>query len=148
MSHNSNLAIAPQPTPEEYERVFGHPEPVPGEHKTVYVESLDADIDEQVVGLVLQFNKSGLETVSSCQGDPGIIGSQGGRYGHVCFTLSDRFNHALMADFLFGFIYNLTNDLWDDVRVEMTTSSDGFLGWLYFRNECIEELLGRFYEEA
>ena len=50
------------------------------DHTTVRVEELDADIDEQIVDLVLQFNGSGGRTVSSCQGDPGIIG-EGGRYG-------------------------------------------------------------------
>jgi hypothetical protein len=140
-----------QPTREQLESVFGHTEITADEppvgHKTVYVESVDADIDEQIVDLVLQFNGDGAKTVSSCQGNPGRIGygpdGEGGMYGHVCFMLPNKQDHTTLAMFLFGFLYNLTKDLWDDVRVEMTTSDDGFLGWVYFRNESAPELLRR-----
>lgn len=143
MSHNP-MHIEEAPTRKEYERVFGHPEPVTDDHKTVHVESFDADIDEQVVDLVLQFNGDGAKTVSSCQGDPGVIGDEeGGRYGHVCFVMPNPRDYQLLAQVLFGFLYNLTKDMWDNVRVEMTTSDEGFLGWVYFRNECIQELLER-----
>ena len=110
------------------------------DHTTVRVEELDADIDEQIVDLVLQFNGSGGRTVSSCQGDPGIIG-EGGRYGHVAF-LAPANSYMFMAYTVFGALFNLTKDMYDDVRVEMTASPDlGFMGWVYFRNEAIPELL-------
>ena len=113
------------------------------DHKTVYVESIDADIDEQVVDLVLQFNGGGAKTVSSCQGDPGIIG-EGGHYGHIAFLMPDPFNPLLMASAIFVSMFNLTKDMYDDVRVEMTASPDiGFMGWIHFRNEATPELLKR-----
>jgi len=144
MSHNP-FSASKAPTREEYERAFAPHAPVStGDHRAVHIELIDADIDEQIVDLVLQFNGSGVRTVSSCQGDPGAIGdAEGGRYGHVCFTLPDP---QLMAQFLFGFLHNLTKDMWDDVRVEMTSSDTAFLGWVYFRNERIQELLGRLRE--
>ena len=140
MSHNSNVA-SESPTREEYEQKFGHPEPP--QHRTVHVSTLDANIDRGVLDLVFQFNSHcGIQTVSSCQGDPGVIG-EGGRYGHVCFTITPLQDYEVLSRFLFGFLYNLTKDLWDDVRVEMTTSDSGFLGWVYFRNESIKELTNR-----
>ena len=113
-------------------------------HKTVYVESLGDDIDEQIVDLVLQFNGSGVETVSSCQGDPGIIG-EGGRYGHVCFVTSPslKCGYSVMATLLFELLFPIFKDMWDDVRIEMSASSDQFLGWVYFRNETIKDILLR-----
>ena len=122
------------------------------DHKTIYVESIDADIDEQVVDLVLQFNMKGTTSVTSCQGAPGIIG-EGGRYGHIAFTTLKPERMAVWDSYMptasavFGTLFNLTKDMYDDVRVEMTASPDlGFMGWIYFRNEAIPELLRRIQE--
>lgn len=112
-------------------------------HKTIHIDSIDADIDEQIVDLVLEFNGEGGRTVSSCQGDPGIIG-EGGQYGHISFLIPDPFDPLPMADAVFVTLFNLTKDMWDDVQVKMTASPDvGFLGWIYFRNERIPDLLKR-----
>jgi hypothetical protein len=112
------------------------------DHKTVYVKSIDADIDEQIVDLVLEFNGSSIKTVSSCQGDPGIIG-EGGQYGHITFRCPDSWGYEFLARVMFSCLFDLTKDMWDDVRLEMTASDTGFLGWVYFRNETIPDLLKR-----
>ena len=110
------------------------------EHKTVHVDFLDADIDEQVLPLVMEMNSAYVTTISSCQGDPGIIG-QGGRYGHIAFQMAEPNDWTMLSNILFKTMWPVFKPMWDDVRVEMTASENGFYGWLYFRNEAIPSVL-------
>jgi hypothetical protein len=115
-------------------------------HPTVYVASVGADIDLQVVELVDLFNRIGARTTSSCQGEPGAIGGDippelQGRYGNVVFDMPQWRD---LAEFLFFRLRVLFAGMDDDVTIEMTCwKQNVFLGWVYFRNEAIPEVTRR-----
>lgn len=113
------------------------------EHKARFVEAVAAEVDEQVVTLVEALTTLGVLTISSCQGNPGIIG-EGGSYGHVAFTVPLNTDWQPVGKFLFDFLRPFVQHMWDDVRLEMTCSEqNGFIGWIYFRNEALEDLSKR-----
>jgi hypothetical protein len=106
-------------------------------HSQVICLTLDCELDEEVVQLVLAMNRiRGIHTVSSCQGEPGPI--EPGFYGHVAFT----------AD---GTLWNLFNfctyclkyqidglHFEDDVALEIDIMARR--GWLRFRNEALPKV--------
>ena len=114
------------------------------EHKTVFVEALDADIDEQVVSLVESINALGFKTVSSCQGDPGILG-MGGSTGHVVFVDGNqRFERDDLSKFTFDLLRSFVAHMDDDVALSIHLSEQtGYAGWMRFRNEALEEISKR-----
>ena len=60
------------------------------EHPTIFVESLNADIDVQVAPLVEKLNNLGFETSCSCQGSPGVLLQGPGQAGFVMFYHEDN----------------------------------------------------------
>ena len=137
------------------------------EHKTTRMSELNhgagADIDHELVPLVKFLNRLGVETISSCQGDPGVIG-EGGHYGSVTFICPGQPNlwNPICA-FTFGFLRDFVAHMYDDVRLEVTLTEcscrnepepttpgvdrtecgSAYYGWMYFRNEAIDEITKR-----
>ena len=98
---------------------------------------LGADIDEKVCDIVnLMNNIPNVITVSSCQGDPGEI-SLGGKYGHIAFIVGDGRQFKPICDLCFSVLPSLVEDIWDDVRLEVSYSPERFTGWMRFRHEAI-----------
>ena len=115
-------------------------------HETRFLPGLNAglgaDVDVQVISLVESFNGLGLTTISSCQGDPGIIG-EGGSYGHISFYRSQdrQAEYEELSRFTFGFLREMFGHLYDDVILSVHLSEQtGFYGWMSFRNEAIENI--------
>jgi len=141
-------------------------------HETTFMSELNdgrgADVDSQLVPMVKFLNRLDLKTISSCQGNPGSILDEGGFYGHVAFVHKDDPNdYHPLARVLFEEIRPLVAHLYDSVRLEMALSEEvcetkvlppgietidshpSFIGWIYFRNECIDDItkhLGCFCE--
>jgi hypothetical protein len=115
-------------------------------HPTKFVPLLEADIDAEVWTLVKAINGFGFETVSSCQGDPGIIGEDG-NYGHVAFMFAESpFDYTRITEFTFKFLRSFFAHKYDDVTLEVTLSEqNGFVGWLRFRNEALDDVTRRLY---
>ena len=115
-------------------------------HVSKFVPLLEADIDTQVWPLVKSINGLGFTTISSCQGDPGVIG-EGGNYGHVAFiSEADPFSYTRITQFCFVFLRPFIAHMYDDVSLEVTLSEDnGFIGWIHFRTEALDEVSRRLY---
>jgi len=115
-------------------------------HATKYVPLLEAEIDTEVWTLVKAINGFGFTTVSSCQGDPGVIG-EGGSYGHVAFVFEESpFDYTRVAEFCFHFLRPFVAHLYDAVTLDVTLSEqNGFVGWLRFRREALDEVTRRLY---
>jgi len=133
------------------------------EHKTTRFAKLNhglgADIDVEVAPIVNYLTDLGVETISSCQGDPGLIEAEGGAFGHAAFIipddegLSEEEDYSEMCYFVGMVIRPLVEHLYDAVRLEMHVSEDlvksdfstrtALVGWMYFRNECIPEITKR-----
>lgn len=123
--------------------------PRQGEHHSVFVQELNAQIDIEVLPLVRLLNAiPGVQTISSCQGDPGAIEVHGGSYGSVTFI---KGKWREVSDFCFAFIFPLFIDLWDDVRVEViatATHGEQWEGWIRFRNESLPTIIDRLSKAA
>lgn len=115
-------------------------------HPTRFIDELGADIDIEVFPLVETLNNFGFQTISSCQGDPGIIG-EGGHYGHVAFLGPlDPFEQAPVVKFTFGLLRSMYQHLYDDVTLEVSLSEqNGFIGWIRFRNEVLGDISTRLF---
>ena len=111
-------------------------------HVQVLVPKLNVEIDEQIVDLVLAFNEIGVvQTISSCQGNPGIIG-EGGSYGHICFQ--DRTNphsYIALAHVVFAIMWQPFRAEWDDFCASVDAVERGYQAWFRFRNERIGRAL-------
>ncbi len=136
------------------------------EHKTTRMSELNdgqgADIDNQLVPMVKFLNRLGVRTITCCQGDPGEIGDRdpvtgewhGGRYGHVAFIgVKDTNDFNEVAAITFGLLRSMVAHLYNSVSLSIVLSEElcslgkpsrpAFEGWMYFRNECIEEVTKR-----
>jgi hypothetical protein len=113
-----------------------------GNHPTRFLESVSADIDRDVVPLVEAINAMGFPTLSSCQGDPGIVDdAHGGHYGHVSFQSQMPFDDYMTVRFTFGLLRSYFKHVQDDVHLEVTVSEQlGYIGWIYFRNESLNAI--------
>ncbi len=119
-------------------------------HKTTHFEKLNggegADIDFEIAPVVKFLNQLGAQTLSSCQGDPGVITGDrtGGKYGHVVFIIPGAETHEPVAELLFKHLRPMFAHLYDSVILEIVlVESDQYEGWIRFRNECIPEITKR-----
>ena len=112
-------------------------------HQTAYLPSISADVDLEIVDLVLAINELGARTTSSCQGNPGRVDQeQGGRYGVVVFEKGNGWQP--LCEFVFAHLRRKLEGMDDDVTLEVTCwDQKTFYGWLYFRNEAIGEVTRR-----
>jgi hypothetical protein len=112
------------------------------DHKTITisVRGENLEIDEKVADLVLLMNRiPGLETLSSCQGDFGIIG-ECGHYGHVAFKYGEW---PTLCGFCWDFLREGFLDYIDDeVRVDVFCKTEPY-AWLMFRAEMSALVTGR-----
>jgi hypothetical protein len=112
-------------------------------HPTRFIDELGADIDVEVFPLVETIRNFGFMTISSCQGDPGVIG-EGGYYGHVAFLGADPFDQRQVVKFTFDLLRSFFAQMYDDVTLEVSLSEqNGFIGWIRFRNEALTEISTR-----
>lgn len=127
-------------------------------HKTTCFRKLNngkgADVDVEVAAIVNFITDLAMEPISSCQGDPGPIETEGGLYGHVAFVpKGDPENYAVLVSLMFEHLRPMFAHMYDDVRLEITLSEGlvdddfsekpAFIGWIRFRNECIPEITKR-----
>jgi hypothetical protein len=116
-------------------------------------DGLGADVDVQVAPIVNYLTYLHVVPVSSCQGDPGPIETEGGFYGHVAFTPENPEDYGKLCELMFEHLRPMFAHMYDDVRLEITLSEGlvnrdfsahpAFIGWLRFRNECIDEITKR-----
>lgn len=102
-------------------------------HEQVWVK-VNAPVDAGVADVVSVLNSvHGIETLQSCQGDPG------GRWGYVYFSLGDW--HRL-CEFVFEALApRIRRALEDDVTVEVqATTADRPMAKLSFRAEAVDAL--------
>jgi hypothetical protein len=99
------------------------------EHRQVTVDGLGFVVDEKIAPLVGLINNGAIQTISSCQGDPGIIG-EGGSYGHVSLQSKDILPLA-------SGLSELLRDYRDDeVMVDVHFTSKPYIT-VSFRHEAI-----------
>ena len=110
-------------------------------HETIWSRALHCDLDVQVAPLVEAMNKiPGVETVSSCQGEPGKLSGKG-EMGHVAFKLKGDWQ--ALCSFCFVNLRNIFSDFIDDeVRVDIFCSTRPY-AWINFRHEMLELVTGR-----
>jgi hypothetical protein len=104
-----------------------------GNHSQVWIK-VNAPVDSQVAEIVAALNTiEGLETLDSCQGDPGA------REGYVYFSYGDWHN---LSSFVFERLRPGLRSLADDarIRVEASMDCDVPLACLSFRTEATEAI--------
>lgn len=120
-------------------------------HPTTHFADLNdgrgADIDVGVAAIVNYLNDLGVQTTSSCQGDPGELGIQydPGRRGHVAFIIPGDVGYEKLAEIMFMHLRPMFAHLHDSVRLELVLCEEAnhFKGWFRFRNEHIGEITKR-----
>jgi hypothetical protein len=111
------------------------------EHPTIFVESLNANIDVQVAPLVEKLNNLGFETSCSCQGSPGVLLQGPGQGGFVMFTHEDN-------EFLAKFVLETLGDLLaplipTSVGLTVERGRSLYLAEMWFTNEVLDEVTER-----
>jgi hypothetical protein len=117
-------------------------------HATTFMSELNAGegapVDNQLVPMVKFLTKMGFTTLSSCQGDPGPIAEDGGRYGHVSYRDADGSTYVRLTHYTFELFRQMFAHMYDDVMLSVYRSEDiGFYANIIFRNEAIEEVTKR-----
>jgi hypothetical protein len=118
------------------------------EHAQVAVTVLDdALIDVDVVDAVLAMNAIPyIETISSCQGNPGPIDFQKGMYGHIAFNHSQGWK-PLVEFCLIDLRAKFSEFIDDEIRIDIFANSNPY-AWLNFRNEMLSLVTTRLKELA
>ena len=106
-------------------------------HAQIAITALhDALIDADIVDAVLAMNAiAGIETLSSCQGNPGPIEIDAGMYGHIAFRHMGGWQD--LVTFCMIDLRLLFREFIDDeIRIDIFCNSNPY-GWLNFRNEML-----------